>query len=125
MYIYSRPENFFGRFLYHPERYMGYNEYRLALLLECFFESWLQHQYKYSDEYAVEYLLERITMGDGGNHSFDEDEEIDTFSLEYVTDFFCYALKMIIVHDEDKGNKVRELVFAYFKALHKEEFKYD
>ena len=123
MFIYNRPENFFIRFLYNPERYLSYNEYRLALLLECFFESWLQRQYKDSDSYAIEYLLERITMGDGGSHSFDDDEELEKFTLDYVVDFFCTAIKKIIVHDENKGNKVRELVFEYFKALYQEELK--
>lgn len=123
MYIYSRPENFFCRFLYNPEKYLCYNEYRLALLLECFFESWLQRQYKITDDEAIEYLLERITMGDWGNHSFDDDEEIETFTLEYVVDFFCSSIKKIIVYDEYKGNKVRELVFEYFKGLYGEELR--
>lgn len=123
MYIYRHFEDFFVRFLYNPDRYLELNAERLALLFECFLESYLQRQHNYLDYEILGLLLNKITEGSEGVHDFDDNEEFETFTPDYVTDFICHSLVKIIVHDEDKGNKVRELVFNYFKVIYQEELK--
>lgn len=118
MYIYKNYQDFFVRFLYNPQRYYELTPQRLALHFENFLESYLARQHGYYDSEILSMLLEKISMGEEACHaSFQDDDEFETFTPDYVTDFICHSLCLIIIQDEEKGNKVREIIFNYVKEI--------